>query len=63
MPSDSEFSQTCFPDAESESFEEFLTPQQRLEVVAEILATIALRVVTQSHEEPHEYQIERQNGQ
>ena len=29
---------------------EFLSPEQRLEVVADILADIALRVVKQSHE-------------
>ncbi len=30
---------------------EFLTPEQRFEIVADILATIALRVVKQNHEE------------
>lgn len=30
---------------------EFLSPEQRLEVVANILADIALRLVKQSHEE------------
>lgn len=29
---------------------EFLSPEQRLEIVADILADIALRVVKQSHE-------------
>ena len=29
---------------------QFLTPEQRFEIVADILATIALRVVKQSHE-------------
>ncbi|BCM94110.1 hypothetical protein IAD21_06013 [Abditibacteriota bacterium] len=30
---------------------DFLTPQQRLEAIAEILATIALRAVKQDHED------------
>ncbi len=29
----------------------FLTPEQRFEIVADILATIALRVIKQNHEE------------
>lgn len=32
---------------------EYLTPEQRLEVVADILATIALRVIKQNHEKDH----------
>jgi len=40
------------PHQETESLDEtqFLTPEQRFEIVADILATIALRVVTQNHE-------------
>ena len=59
MPSDAKFSPASPLVAESDPFEEFLTPQQRLEVVAEILATIALRVVTQSHEQHREQQDEQ----
>jgi len=32
---------------------EFLTPEQRLEIVADILSTIALRIVKQNHEKDH----------
>ncbi len=32
---------------------EFLTPEQRFEIVADILATIALRIVKQNHEKDH----------
>ncbi len=32
---------------------EYLTPEQRLEAVADILATIALRVIKQNHEKDH----------
>ena len=37
---------------EKESLDEiqFLTPEQRFDIVADILATIALRVVKQNHE-------------
>lgn len=29
---------------------DFLTPEQRIDAIAEILSTIALRIVTKSHE-------------
>ncbi len=40
-------------DKVSTSETEFLTPEQRLETVADILATIALRVIKQNHEKNH----------
>ena len=43
------------PDAslETSNAMDFLTPEQRLSAIAEILATIALRAVNSSHEDPN----------
>ncbi len=38
------------PDELSSIETDFLTPEQRLDIVADILATIALRVIKQNHE-------------
>jgi hypothetical protein len=37
-------------EATSEQFFDFLTPEQRLSAVAEILGSIALRIVQEEHE-------------
>jgi hypothetical protein len=39
------------PDTTQESWSDFLTPEQRADAVAEILSTIALRILNQRHEQ------------
>jgi hypothetical protein len=42
------------PEPTEESWNEFLTPEQRADAIAEILTTIALRIMKQRHEQSHE---------
>lgn len=41
---------------------DFLTPQQRAEAIAEILSTIALRIMRQQHDEGHKHDQEDQDS-